>query len=65
LTVFEILTQPAPEPSNAKREEVKGVAHLLLEKLKRILTFNWRQFPRTILTTTRHRVLTHAPRILD
>jgi hypothetical protein len=36
-------TRPTPELSTAEREEVKRVAHLLLEKLKRVMTFNWRQ----------------------
>lgn len=43
LTVFDILTRPAPEMNAAEREEVKRVASLLLQKLKTVLTFNWRQ----------------------
>jgi len=43
LTIFDILTRPAPELITAERDEVKRVAHLLLEKLKSLLTFNWRQ----------------------
>ena len=42
-TVFDILTRPAPELRNEEREEVKRVARHLLEKLKTILTSDWRQ----------------------
>ncbi len=42
-TVFDLLTRPGPELSSAERNQVKKVAHLLLGKLKDLLTFNWRQ----------------------
>lgn len=43
LTVFDILTRPAPEMTPEERDQVKRVAHLLLDRLKQLLTFNWRQ----------------------
>jgi type I restriction enzyme R subunit len=43
LTILDILTRPGPELTPAEREEVKRVARHLLERLKTILTFNWRQ----------------------
>jgi type I restriction enzyme R subunit len=43
LTVFDILTRPGPELSTAEREEVKKVAHLLLERLHTLLVLGWRQ----------------------
>ena len=60
LTVFDILTRPAPELTTAERAEVKRVAHLLLEKLKRLLTFNWRQ-----TTQSRARVRDAIEEVLD
>jgi type I restriction enzyme R subunit len=43
LTVFDILTRPGPDLSTEERTEVKKVAHLLLGRLKTILTLDWRK----------------------
>ena len=43
MTVFDILTRPGPELSGDEREEVKKVAHQLLERLKTLLVLGWRQ----------------------
>jgi len=43
LTIFDILTRPGPELSGQERDEVKRVANMLLNRLKALLTFNWRQ----------------------
>jgi type I restriction enzyme, R subunit len=43
LTVFDILTRPGPELSPEERGEIKKVAHVLLERLKNILTLDWRK----------------------
>ncbi|MEX2148798.1 MAG: type I restriction endonuclease subunit R [Steroidobacteraceae bacterium] len=43
LTVFDILTRPGPELSTAERDEVKKVAHQLLERLHALLVLGWRQ----------------------
>ena len=43
LTVFDIPTRPAPELSEAERTEVKHVAQVLLDRIKALLVFNWRQ----------------------
>ncbi|MBF0433561.1 MAG: DUF3387 domain-containing protein, partial [Fibrobacteria bacterium] len=43
LVIFDILTRPAPELTEAERKEVKKVARELLEKLKALLVLNWRQ----------------------
>jgi type I restriction enzyme R subunit len=43
LTVFDILTRPAPDLSPDERNEIKKVAHLLLERLKSVLTLDWRK----------------------
>ncbi len=43
LVIFDILTRPAPELSPEERNEVKKVAHALLEKLKQLLVLDWRQ----------------------
>ena len=43
LTVFELLTRPGPELSAGEREEVKKVAHLMLERLKALLVLDWRK----------------------
>jgi len=43
LTVFDLLTKPGPELTSEEKEEVKKVAKLLLERLKHLLTLNWRQ----------------------
>ena len=42
LTVFDLLTRPGPELTTEEQNEVKKVAHLLLEKLKTLLVLNWR-----------------------
>ena len=43
LTIFDILTRPAPELTNEESEEVKKVAHQLLSKLQGLLVLGWRQ----------------------
>jgi len=43
LVIFDILTRPAPELSDAERTEVKKVARELLSRLKQLLVLNWRQ----------------------
>ena len=43
LTIFDILTRPAPELSPDERAEVKKVARVLLERLKQLLVLDWRQ----------------------
>lgn len=43
LTVFDLLTRPGPELTTEEKEEVKKVSRLLLERLKTVLTLNWRQ----------------------
>ena len=43
LTVFDILTRPGPDLSAEERDEIKKVAHLLLERLKTALTLDWRK----------------------
>jgi type I restriction enzyme R subunit len=43
LTVFDLLTKPGPELTSEEKEVVKKVAKLLLERLKQLLTLNWRQ----------------------
>ncbi len=43
LTILDILTRPAPELTTEEREEVKKVAHILLEKLHKLLVLGWRQ----------------------
>jgi type I restriction enzyme R subunit len=43
LVIFDILTRPAPELSDAERAEVKKVARVLLDRLKQLLVLNWRQ----------------------
>lgn len=43
LSIFDILTRPAPELTTEEREEVKKVAHQLLEKLHGLLVLGWRQ----------------------
>jgi hypothetical protein len=42
LTVFDILTRPAPVLSAEERGEIKKVPHILLERLKSVLTLDWR-----------------------
>ena len=43
LVIFDILTRPAPELSNAERAEVKKVAKELLARIEQLLVLNWRQ----------------------
>ncbi len=43
LTVFDILTRPGPALSPEERREIKKVAHILLERLKTVLTLDWRK----------------------
>jgi len=43
LTIFDVLTRPAPELSPDERAEVKKVARVLLERLKQLLVLDWRQ----------------------
>jgi len=43
LTIFDILTRPAPSLTSAERDEVKKVSHALLETLRRLLVIGWRQ----------------------
>jgi type I restriction enzyme R subunit len=42
LVIFDLLTRPAPELSDAERAEVKKVAKDLLVRLKDLLVLNWR-----------------------
>jgi type I restriction enzyme R subunit len=43
LTIFDILTRPAPALSTEERDEVKKIAHALLERLNKTLVIGWRQ----------------------
>lgn len=43
LVIFDILTRPAPDLTTEERNEVKKVAHDLLERLKGLLVLNWRK----------------------
>ncbi|HCI12440.1 MAG TPA: deoxyribonuclease HsdR [Gallionellaceae bacterium] len=60
LTILDILTRPAPELSTEEREEVKKVAHHLLEKLHKLLVLGWRQ-----KISTRARVKIEIENALD
>jgi type I restriction enzyme, R subunit len=60
LTVFDILTRPAPQLTTEEREEVKKVAHHLLEKLRALLVIGWRQ-----KVSTRARVKIEIENMLD
>jgi type I restriction enzyme, R subunit len=60
LTVFDILTRPGPDLSPEKRIEIKKVAHDLLDRLKKILTLDWRK-----RVATRARVQSEIEGILD
>jgi type I restriction enzyme R subunit len=60
LTILDILTRPAPELTTEEREEVKKVAHHLLEKLHKLLVLGWRQ-----KTSTRARVKIEIENALD
>jgi len=43
LTVFDILTRPGPELTSQEQDEVKKVARQLLQRLKMVVSLNWRQ----------------------
>jgi type I restriction enzyme R subunit len=43
LTIFDILTRPGPDLTTQERDEVKKVAHQLLERVKELLVIGWRQ----------------------
>ncbi len=43
LVVFDILTRPAPDLSDAERKEVKKVAREMLARLKEYMVIDWRQ----------------------
>lgn len=43
LTIFDILTRPAPDLTTEERDQVKKVAQQLLEKLHELLVLGWRQ----------------------
>ncbi|MDO9013080.1 MAG: type I restriction endonuclease subunit R [Gallionella sp.] len=60
LTIMDILTRPAPELTTEEREEVKKVAHHLLEKLHKLLVLGWRQ-----KISTRARVKIEIENTLD
>ena len=60
LTIFDILTRPAPELTTEEREEVKKIAHHLLEKLHKLLVLGWRQ-----KISTRARVKIEIENTLD
>jgi len=60
LTIFDILTRPAPELTTEEREEVKKIAHHLLEKLHKLLVLGWRQ-----KISTRARVKIEIENALD
>ena len=60
LTILDILTRPAPELATEEREEVKKVAHHLLEKLHKLLVLGWRQ-----KISTRARVKIEIENALD
>jgi type I restriction enzyme R subunit len=59
-TIFDILTRPAPELTTEERDQVKKVAHMLLEKLHKLLVLGWRQ-----KITTRARVKIEIENALD
>lgn len=60
LTIFDILTRPAPDLTTLEREEVKKIAHQLLEKLHKLLVLGWRQ-----RVSTRARVKIEIENALD
>ena len=43
LTIFDILTRPAPDLSAEELVELKKVSRVLLDRLKELLVLNWRQ----------------------
>lgn len=60
LTIFDILTRPAPDLTTEERDEVKKIAHHLLEKLNKLLVLGWRQ-----KISTRARVKIEIENALD
>ena len=60
LTIMDILTRPAPELTTEERDEVKRVAHHLLEKVHKLLVLGWRQ-----KISTRARVKIEIENALD
>jgi type I restriction enzyme R subunit len=48
LAVFDLLTKPEPELTDAEREEVKGVAKRLLEHVHERLVLDWRRKAETL-----------------
>lgn len=60
LTILDILTRPAPQLTTEERDEVKKVAHQLLEKLHTLLVLGWRQ-----KISTRARVKIEIENALD
>ena len=60
LTILDILTRPAPQLTTEERNEVKKVAHQLLEKLHKLLVLGWRQ-----KISTRARVKIEIENALD
>ncbi len=60
LTIFDILTRPAPELTAEERDEVKKVAHHLLERLHKLLVLGWRQ-----RVSTRAKVRLEIEDVLD
>ncbi len=60
LTIFDILTRPAPELTTEEREEVKKIAHHLLVRLHGLLVLGWRQ-----KISTRARVKIEIENALD
>jgi len=60
LTIFDILTRPAPTLTTEERDEVKKVAHVLLEKIRDLLVIGWRQ-----RVTSRARVRLAIEDVLD
>jgi len=43
LTIFDILTRPAPKLTSEERDQVKKVAHQLLERVRALLVIGWHQ----------------------
>jgi len=60
LTIFDILTRPAPNLTTEERDEVKKVANHLLERLHKLLVLGWRQ-----RVSTRAKVRLEIEDVLD
>ena len=60
LTIFDILTRPAPELTAAERDEVKRVAKALLGRMHELVVLGWRQ-----KVTARAKVKTAIEDVLD